>query len=117
MADPTESGGVAVGDGQLGVLADVGFRLTGRSRLLTREIERFHPHIMHSHHGTDAVVGLGLKERLRIPLIVTFHGFDATRSDESLRNGCQLRPDHLEDTPALHVKQAHDILEYERVRT
>ena len=39
-----------------------------------------HPALIHAHFGTDGVYALPLARRLGIPLITTFHGFDATMS-------------------------------------
>ncbi|MBC7881128.1 MAG: glycosyltransferase [Anaerolineae bacterium] len=37
--------------------------------------------ILHAHFGPDAVYALPLAERLNIPLVTTFHGYDATTKD------------------------------------
>lgn len=42
------------------------------------------PSLVHAHFGVDAVYALGLAERLGVPLVTTFHGFDATTSLLSL---------------------------------
>lgn len=42
------------------------------------------PVLVHAHFGVEGVYALGLARRLDIPLITTFHGFDATRSLASL---------------------------------
>ncbi len=34
--------------------------------------------LLHAHFGVEAVYGLNVARRLRIPLVTTFHGFDAT---------------------------------------
>jgi colanic acid/amylovoran biosynthesis glycosyltransferase len=49
-------------------------------------LESFSPRLMHAHFGPDGVNALPLQSRLGVPLIVTFHGYDATRGTE-LRNG------------------------------
>jgi colanic acid/amylovoran biosynthesis glycosyltransferase len=40
--------------------------------------------LVHAHFGSDGVAGLELARRLGVPLIITFHGFDATVSDEAM---------------------------------
>ncbi len=61
------------------------FRLTGwlpsgwRSPLQARS-----PRLIHAHFGPDGVVALPLAKALGIPLVVTFHGYDAGLSWESL---------------------------------
>jgi len=46
----------------------------------------FSPRVMHAHFGPDGVNALPLQSRLELPLVVTFHGYDATRGT-ALRNG------------------------------
>jgi colanic acid/amylovoran biosynthesis glycosyltransferase len=36
------------------------------------------PRLVHAHFGVEAVYGMELAERLGVPLVTTFHGFDAT---------------------------------------
>ena len=42
------------------------------------------PSLIHAHFGIDGVYALVLAKRLNIPLITTFHGFDATLSTPAL---------------------------------
>jgi colanic acid/amylovoran biosynthesis glycosyltransferase len=44
------------------------------------------PRVMHAHFGPDGVNAMPLQRRLGVPMIVTFHGYDATRAN-GLRNG------------------------------
>lgn len=43
-----------------------------------------HPRLIHAHFGPDAVYAMPLASRYRLPLMATFHGYDITRSRESL---------------------------------
>jgi glycosyltransferase involved in cell wall biosynthesis len=43
-----------------------------------------HPAIIHAHFGIEGVYALPLAKRLHIPLVTTFHGFDATLSTAAL---------------------------------
>jgi colanic acid/amylovoran biosynthesis glycosyltransferase len=45
---------------------------------------RLQPALVHAHFGPDGVMAATLAECLRIPLVVTFHGYDATSNDGSL---------------------------------
>ena len=45
---------------------------------------RICPALIHAHFGIDGVYALPLANRLRVPLITTFHGFDATLSTAAL---------------------------------
>ncbi len=42
------------------------------------------PSLIHAHFGIDGVYALALSRRLKIPLVTTFHGFDATLSTAAL---------------------------------
>lgn len=45
---------------------------------------RNRPSLIHAHFGIDGVYALPLANRLQIPLVTTFHGFDATLSKAAL---------------------------------
>lgn len=47
-------------------------------------LDQRRPALIHAHFGVDGVYALPLAHRLRVPLITTFHGFDATLSTKSL---------------------------------
>ena len=49
-------------------------------------LESHSPALLHAHFGTSAVNALPLQRRLELPLLVTFHGYDATQRSD-LRNG------------------------------
>ena len=49
-----------------------------------RSLRALRPMLIHAHFAVDACVALALKQQLRVPLIVTLHGYDVTRSDEAL---------------------------------
>lgn len=53
---------------------------------VVRLLRRRSPRVMHAHFGPDAVNALPLQERLEVPLVVTFHGYDATQGT-ALRDG------------------------------
>jgi colanic acid/amylovoran biosynthesis glycosyltransferase len=73
--------------GRLGRLQEVGYKLVGVSPLLVRAVRRMRPTLIHAHLGIDGAAALPLARRLRVPFVVTFHGFDATATDEALRAG------------------------------
>ncbi len=58
--------------------------LTRDPRPYQRLLARRAPALIHAHFGTDGVVALPLARRLGIPLVTTFHGFDATLSTAAL---------------------------------
>jgi colanic acid/amylovoran biosynthesis glycosyltransferase len=49
-----------------------------------RLLQRRRPALIHAHFGTDGVYALPLAQQLGLPLITTFHGFDATLSTAAL---------------------------------
>ena len=52
--------------------------LTGNMRPYLRLMARKRPSLIHAHFGIEGVSALALAMRLEIPLVTTFHGFDAT---------------------------------------
>lgn len=47
-----------------------------------QELRKLNPVLIHAHFGPDGVSALPLARALQIPLVVTFHGFDATTKDK-----------------------------------
>jgi colanic acid/amylovoran biosynthesis glycosyltransferase len=43
-----------------------------------------HPSLIHAHFGVEGVYALPLAEQMQVPLVTTFHGFDATLSTAAL---------------------------------
>ncbi len=61
--------------------------LLGRPpRDFVARLKSLSPSLLHAHFGTSAVNALPLQRRLDVPLVVTFHGYDATPHD-GLRDG------------------------------
>jgi glycosyltransferase involved in cell wall biosynthesis len=61
-------------------------RLLGRTptAVLARACRSHDARIIHAHFGHDGLPALELARCLGVPLVVTFHGFEATMSDEAL---------------------------------
>jgi len=59
------------------------FQTVGVAPRFFRKVRQRNPHLIHAHFGVGGSVALPLAHSLNIPLIVTFHGFDATVSDFS----------------------------------
>lgn len=49
---------------------------------LVKEAQKINPKLIHAHFGPDGYKAIKLKRNLNIPLIVTFHGSDATTKKE-----------------------------------
>jgi colanic acid/amylovoran biosynthesis glycosyltransferase len=75
--------------------AELAFKLFGLSPRLYRRIRQLQPDLIHAHFGTDGVQMLPIARSLRVPLIVTFHGFDATITDEFARRSFYLHRKYL----------------------
>lgn len=58
---------------------------TGFAPGFLRRVEAVGAELIHAHFATDACAALAIERRLRVPLIVTLHGYDVTSGDASLR--------------------------------
>lgn len=68
-----------------GILREALFRRFGWAPSLSRALKVHDPRIVHAHFGTCGPAALALARALRIPLVVTFHGHDATMTEDELR--------------------------------
>lgn len=75
--------------GMVGLASEALFKLFGVAPGMVRSLRRLDPVLLHAHFGPDGVRAMPLARSLRKPLIVTFHGFDATMTDE-----CAKRSQH-----------------------
>jgi len=58
--------------------------LTRDTRPYRRLLAPYRPSLVHAHFGVGGVYALPLARRLRVPLVTTFHGFDATLQTRAL---------------------------------
>ena len=66
-------------NGLFGYFKELLFKKTGFiPRSFIKKLKTFDPILCHSHFGPDSVYALKITQELNIPLIVTFHGYDAT---------------------------------------
>jgi colanic acid/amylovoran biosynthesis glycosyltransferase len=88
-----------VNDGSwLGNVRGAAFYIWGLSPTLVRALRQTRPVLMHCHFGVDGISAMHLARKLRIPLLVTFHGYDATIKSEfamSRRHRKYLRQRHI----------------------
>ncbi len=61
-----------------GALAQLLYVLRRDPRLFLPALGEKRPVLVHAHFGVEAVYGMELASRLGVPLVTTFHGFDAT---------------------------------------
>jgi colanic acid/amylovoran biosynthesis glycosyltransferase len=64
-----------------GRIQEAAFKLFGVAPRLTRQLSALNPVLLHAHHGPNGLRALPIARSLGIPLLVTFHGSDATVSD------------------------------------
>jgi glycosyltransferase involved in cell wall biosynthesis len=77
---------VTVNDGGLaGKLAEFLLRRFGVAGSAAGRLRRFDPVVMHAHFGLSGPSALSLADALGIPLVVTYHGQDATITDAEAR--------------------------------
>lgn len=75
-----------VNDGsRVGSLYESFYKLFGVSPRFYQRIRNVRPLLIHAHFGPNAVRALPIVQRLGIPLVVTFHGYDVTIRDEHVR--------------------------------
>lgn len=92
------TGGVA------GRRKELEFKLMGPGRRLTRRLKAIQPKLIHAHFGPEGCLAMPIAEKLNIPLIVTFHGYDATTKDEYARKSYYTHRNYLKQRPKLQKK-------------
>ncbi len=100
---PADSLWVANQGGRFGKLQDIRFRIFGPGSECKNRMRALEPRIIHGHFAPDSCEAMPLASALQIPLLVTFHGFDATLSDAALEQTRQGRR-YLRALPALRKK-------------
>src|SRR6516162_5423253 len=65
----------------LGKIHELRFKILGSAPAMVKQLEALHPVLLHAHYGPNGLRALPLASRLRVPLIVTFHGSDITITD------------------------------------
>jgi glycosyltransferase involved in cell wall biosynthesis len=71
--------------GYLGKIREFLFKQTGYAPGFYQKLHRLDPSLIHAHFGVCGTLALPIARELKIPLIVTFHGFDASMTDEYAR--------------------------------
>ncbi|WP_218080089.1 glycosyltransferase [Anthocerotibacter panamensis] len=78
LALPPERTLVVNRGGPLGLLQEVGFKALGWAPGLGSRLRQMEPCLIHAHFGLGGALALPLAQRLGVPLVVTYHGADAT---------------------------------------
>lgn len=63
---------------------EVAFKATGCLPAVFRRLRQLEPRLVHAHFGPDGVRAIPIARASAIPLVVSFHGFDATVHDRAL---------------------------------
>jgi len=71
--------------GFLGSLKEGFFKVMGISPAIVRTAKALNPALIHAHFGPCGALALPLQRALCVPMIVTYHGLDATMSDAYAR--------------------------------
>ncbi|MEW6422619.1 MAG: glycosyltransferase, partial [Deinococcota bacterium] len=79
----------------LGRAEELLYKATGISPRLLGRVRALQPVLLHAHFGFDGAMALPLARQLRRPLVVTFHGRDASIHDEHLKTAGSLRERRL----------------------
>lgn len=69
----------------MGVFRETLFRQWGWAPKLMKDLVAHGPEIVHAHFGNCGPAGMAIAERLGVPLVVTFHGQDATMKPDEAR--------------------------------
>lgn len=64
--------------GRAGAFREAVFKTLAVPPSFRRRVARLCPALIHAHHGVNGALALPLARSLRLPLVVTFHGADAT---------------------------------------
>ncbi len=77
---------LVVNDGwPLGLAYEALFRKWDYAPKLIRQLRRHDPRVVHTHFGTCGPAGMTIANALNVPLVVTFHGRDATLTEEEIK--------------------------------
>ncbi len=68
-----------------GMLEELVYKRLHLAPAFWQRLRSLSPALIHAHFGPDGVIALPLSRGLGIPLVVTFHGYDATTKDEYAR--------------------------------
>lgn len=79
---PTEN--ISISQDDIFGIKQTAFLLTRSPRLFSKLDHLSKLALIHAHFGPDGVYAMAIAEQLKIPFLVTFHGYDITISRESL---------------------------------
>jgi colanic acid/amylovoran biosynthesis glycosyltransferase len=77
----SEASFVTTSQSMRGKLASRWYWTTGCAPLFHRRLKALAPSLIHAHFAPDGATALHIKDALRVPLVVTLHGYDVTIND------------------------------------
>jgi colanic acid/amylovoran biosynthesis glycosyltransferase len=95
IATPPERTVVLNNGTPLGRAEELLYKASGFAPGFLRRLRAVSPVLLHAHFGFNGAMALPLARQLRLPLVVTFHGRDATLHDEHLKASGSLRERRL----------------------
>ncbi len=93
--------------GPSGKVREARFKFLGSAPELDRVMSTIHPVLIHAHFGSGGALALPIAKRRNLPLIVTFHGSDATMKDDWARKS------HF--SQRLYLRKRRELANYGRV--
>lgn len=83
---PAERTTVINQGGMAGKISEAVYKLWGVPPApFVQQLKQVNASLIHAHFGPDGLRALPLAHRLKVPLVVTFHGYDATVTDDYAR--------------------------------
>jgi colanic acid/amylovoran biosynthesis glycosyltransferase len=71
-------------DSSKNTIPEVILKLTGLNIPFHQKIRNINPMLVHAHFGPDGLIAANIAKKIKRPLVVTFHGYDASIKDEYL---------------------------------
>lgn len=78
---PSERTLVVNRGGLLGAAKEALFKFSGVAPRLYQQVSQLNPALIHAHFGLSGALALPLSRALKVPMVVTFHGADATGNE------------------------------------
>ena len=83
--DLSDSPMVVLGNNTVGRMEALALKAARCAPRLIARLRKYEPVLLHAHFGPDGALALPLARKMKIPLIVTFHGYDANRTEQAFR--------------------------------
>lgn len=71
--------------GLLGKTQEVFYKVAGFAPTFVQRLQKLNPVLIHAHFGVGGALALPLRRSLKVPMLVTYHGFEELIADEFAR--------------------------------